>query len=142
RNLEQSLDLRRYVVRSSENVSVTDPQDLDKGCTIDRHAQTEYVAEVRAANPEDNLRSPPMRLEGGESIKLRLGPDGLIFEGCEDDGIDRIEVRERQNPGEKFELRILRPEVENNAVSFLMCLENSDAMKFTPRPVELWANVK
>jgi hypothetical protein len=140
--LEQSLDLRHYIVRSSENLPVTQPRDVDKEQTILRKAQVEeYVVEVQAANPEDNIRTPSMRLEGGEHIKMRVAKTGIEFEGCEDDAFAHVEVRERQNPGDRFDVKVLRPERIDNAVQFSICVENSDPAKFSPRPVEIWLTV-
>jgi hypothetical protein len=139
-SLEQSLDLRRYRVRFNDEE--VDKAEIDQPLKVPRRAQTEYVVEVVAAVSDDNLQTPKMRLEGGEFIQIRMDDRRLEFDGCLEDGLVRREMREPQAPGEKFNARVLRPETSDNAVTFPICLENVDPAKFSPRPAEIWVNIK
>ena len=147
--LEDSLQLSRYIVRrTGPNGQIVTPNqqplDLNQPCTIDQAPgnRLRYMAEV--VDSEHEARSE-ISLEGGEGIELYLSDDlrRLIYRRYTNNHSDEAkDLDDPQSPTRHFYIEAEIPEWQGSNLSFALSLQNNKAEDFSPRPAEVWLEIR
>lgn len=148
RALEKSLGLEQYVVETIPGGrSVTQTAlDLNTTCTeIPRPANRPVPYLVRITNPERPVTAE-VEVRGGEALELWLleDPRRLAhrrYDKALRDSCDRVPAPLDER-GRSFFGGAHLPDWEGSAVRFFFSLQNSQAEQFSPRPEEVWVQVR
>jgi hypothetical protein len=151
--LEKSLGLAQYTVQPVASSSgaappPVSPVELGRTVTVEQPpgVKREYrVALVAAERPA----ATEIVLEGGEAIELYLTTDGQRRERrLEHRRYDRdlrasaADVSDPLVPQRRFFVGAHLPQRLGRAVRFPLSIQNADAGQFSPRPVEVWAEIR
>jgi hypothetical protein len=152
RELEKSMGLVKYEVERirDQKIITPDPLDLNTTCeTVDRPGGYRIALVDQGRVPAPDAPKADVVLEGGEAEDLTVVEDQvhgrrrLAHHRYKDelrDMADKISV-----PGDPKRACFLGahlPDPFAGGVKFFVSVQNADAEQFSPRPVEVWAEIK
>ncbi len=153
RALEKSMGLVKYEVeRLRDGKFITpEPLDLNTTCeTVDRPGDYRVELVDRGQTTQAGAPKADVTLEGGEAEDLYVLEDPirarrrLVHHRYKEDLRDM--VNDVPAPGDPlkraFFLGAHLPEPASGGVKFFVSVQNADPDLFSPRPVEVWAEIK
>jgi hypothetical protein len=155
KQLEASLRLSRFVVyragATPSEISKLEPIDLGLSWKVtlgpDDLAKPGGVPFVVKLVDPSRQAEAKARLEGGEALLLYLSADGqrleherYRFQIRQDEA--RSDVRDPLDAGRRLYIAPHLPESKGSAVRFLFSIQNQDERLFSPRPEEIWLEIR
>ena len=150
RALETSLALSRYLVETVPGRRSLTPValELNAPCTVDRLLEGPTPLAVRLAE-EETAEPAKVAVEGGESLELYVESDALgrrhlvhrRYDKAQRDFCDNLIARDDEQK-RSFYVAAHMPDWDGSAACFFVSVQNADPKQFSPRPAEVWIEVR